>query len=459
MIGKKYGSTVRDDNPNTVIEDGITNNPQPRRPPMLISQPASFSSRRNSDFHFDHPSTFQGQPSFHTKSPYSSRKWDEDSCKYFMEEAANQGGNSGSGTAAEPSRRLKPHSALPPESPKASDVLDEAVLTSLAVSAQPEDVLMTSLSRKPMQFTPPSSTSTSSPDQGDLDDTTKTARWMSRRSTMEGRRDGLNFLNIGGLIKWSAYPEASLPTTAASSSSSSPATSSSSSTPMTSPAATVHPVPFLSAKSADATPVKYNRDLSDARQGKLSTISYGSLTGDEKEIMVEHLAEARPPAKNEHRQSGSGGVDSQAAVLSDKDGHPHLLFDHGRDVVPSEHRNEGSYRKLQPNDTTPAPGFITKKLSIDNLRRRSRDALARLQEGGLGAALSIPTTSGPLSPIILRSIRNNGAGHSLQSDKARSREDLGSLPESHHSQDESLQDLTSGHRLEPYAEESSAVCI
>ncbi|KAF9168597.1 hypothetical protein DFQ26_004231 [Actinomortierella ambigua] len=55
----KYGSATHDtDRPSTMIEAGITNDPRPRRPQMLVSQPASFTSnqpRRNSDYVLDSP--------------------------------------------------------------------------------------------------------------------------------------------------------------------------------------------------------------------------------------------------------------------------------------------------------------------------------------------------------------------------------------------------------------------
>ncbi|KFH69911.1 hypothetical protein MVEG_04715 [Podila verticillata NRRL 6337] len=52
----KYGSAVVNDNPNTMIEEGITNDPRPRRPPMLVNQRTGSSMRRNSDYMFDLPS-------------------------------------------------------------------------------------------------------------------------------------------------------------------------------------------------------------------------------------------------------------------------------------------------------------------------------------------------------------------------------------------------------------------
>lgn len=66
----KYGSAVND-NPNTMVEEGITNDPRPRRPPMLVSQRTGSSMRRNSDFMFDLPPF---SPSSSPPSSYESHQ-------------------------------------------------------------------------------------------------------------------------------------------------------------------------------------------------------------------------------------------------------------------------------------------------------------------------------------------------------------------------------------------------
>ncbi|KAG0080206.1 hypothetical protein BGZ93_007672 [Podila epicladia] len=66
----KYGSAVNG-NPNTMVEEGITNDPRPRRPPMLVSQRTGSSMRRNSDFMFDLPPF---NPSSSPLSSYESRQ-------------------------------------------------------------------------------------------------------------------------------------------------------------------------------------------------------------------------------------------------------------------------------------------------------------------------------------------------------------------------------------------------
>ncbi|KAG0057323.1 hypothetical protein BGZ83_011566 [Gryganskiella cystojenkinii] len=85
---EKYGTTVRDDNPNTMIEEGITNDPRPRRPAMLINLPSN-SARRNSEYMFDHPSRrTTGAP---LPPLYPTQEQEEVRYKHWEDEEVNIG--------------------------------------------------------------------------------------------------------------------------------------------------------------------------------------------------------------------------------------------------------------------------------------------------------------------------------------------------------------------------------
>ncbi|KAF9955811.1 hypothetical protein BGZ72_003402 [Mortierella alpina] len=440
----KYGSSIRDDNPNTMIEDGITNDPRPRRPPMLVSQPTSFSSRRNSGFVFDPPSTYQARYRLSYQSHNTRGDRDLDRCKHSMDEEVNIGSTSSSSdTAAESSPRLKP---LATERPDLPSDLDDAVLTSLAISAPPVDIPLTPISNQPMSIKAPSSTSASSPDQQELEETAKAARRISRRLTMEGRRDGLDFLNISGLMKWSAHTHDVLPTTATSSSSSSPAAS---------PFALAHPFPLLPSHIPHNGSVEHSHDPTEARIGKLSTISDGSNTEDEDAVseLTSQQQFVAPSSSKKVQQYGHArtGVQDSISIRVDDDHQPPLSFGQGVDPTQLEPKTD-----LSRHRSAPPTSLMVKKLSMDNIRRKSRDALARLQEGGLGAALSIPAASGPLSPTILRSGRSSGAGHPILSEKANPREDLDNRTTPSLPQLPSFEGFITEHRAEHYTDEKPA---
>ncbi|KAF9288390.1 hypothetical protein BGZ68_000351 [Mortierella alpina] len=407
----KYGSSIRDDNPNTMIEDGITNDPRPRRPPMLVSQPTSFSSRRNSGFIFDPPASYQARYSLSYQSQNARGDKDQDRCKHFMDEEVNIGSTSSSSdTAAESSPKLKPLAAELPDSPPD---MDDAVLTSLAISEPPVDIPLTPVSHQPMSIKAPSSTSPSSPDQEELEETAKAARRISRRLTMEGRRDGLDFLNIGGLMRWSTHTHDVLPTTATSSSSSSPAAS---------PFASAHPFPLLPSHIPHNGSAEHNNNPSGARIGKLSTISDGSFTEDEdapSKRSSQQQFVAQPSSRREqHYGHTRAGVQDSVSTKEDSNHHSPSSFGQGIDPALLRPKTD-----LSRHRSAPPTSLMVKKLSMDNIRRSSRDALTRLQEGGLGAALSIPAASGPLSPTILRSGRSSGMGLSILSEKANTAKD------------------------------------
>ncbi|KAF9575285.1 hypothetical protein EC968_003637 [Mortierella alpina] len=440
----KYGSSIRDDNPNTMIEDGITNDPRPRRPPMLVSQPTSFSSRRNSGFVFDPPSTYQARYSLSYQSHNAREDRDQDHCKHSMDEEVNiDSTSSSSDTAADSSPKLKPLASGRPDSPPD---LNDAVLTSLAISASPTDIPLTPVSNQPMSVKAPSSASASSPDQEELKETAKAARRISRRLTMEGRRDGLDFLNISGLMRWSSHTHDILPTTATSSSSSSPAAS---------PFASAPPFPLLPSHIPNNSLAEHNHNPSEARIGKLSTISDGSFTDDE-DAVSERTSQQRfvtqPLSKREQLYGHSrAGVPDSVSIRVDGNDHPPLSFGQGVEPTLLEPRAD-----LSRHRSAPPTSLMVKKLSMDNIRRRSRDALARLQEGGLGAALSISAASGPLSPTVLRSGRSNVAGHPVLSEKANMPEDhdLRTTPSLPHLP--SSQGFATEHRQDEHIDEKTA---
>ncbi|KAF9964702.1 hypothetical protein BGZ70_006070 [Mortierella alpina] len=143
------------------------------------------------------------QANFSHHSHNARGDMDLDRCKHSMDEEINIGSTSSSSdTAAESSPKLKPFAA---EQVDSSPDLDDTVLTSLAVTSPPVDLPLTPTSNQPMSIKAPSSASASSPDQQEQEETAKAARRISRRLTMEGRRDGLDFLNISGLMGWSNH--------------------------------------------------------------------------------------------------------------------------------------------------------------------------------------------------------------------------------------------------------------
>ncbi|KAF9188852.1 hypothetical protein BGZ51_000262 [Haplosporangium sp. Z 767] len=436
----KYGSNIRGNNPNTMIEDGITNDPRPRRPPMLVSQPTSFSSRRNSDYLFDRHE-FQSDYSLKLQPPYTSRKGDEDYCKQFSDEEAQVGTPPSSDAVTEISPRLKPLSGLhQPAFPPG--IVDDTILSSLAVAAHPSAPSAPS-TPQPMPLTPPSSSiSTSSPDQNEIEETAKAARRISRRLTMEGRRDGLDILNISGLMKWSPRPYSTTPPT-----------------PLIVPN---QPFPLLpSTMPSNASKVHHRRadslDLntphSGTRHEKLSTISDSSTYEEERDTEEHSHFQCPPVLKEEHHAEGA---EEKTSGNTDNKHHSQLLRDQGGGVLQqqqplattatSDHvENSSSHR--------PTPS-ISKKLSMDNIRKRSRDALTRLQEGGLGAALSIPVTSGPLSRTVSHTAWTRDAGDSPMGTKSLSSPDVLGYGSSLASRTLQLPPLPQSPHLESFASDS-----
>ncbi|KAG0259797.1 hypothetical protein BG011_002369 [Mortierella polycephala] len=444
----KYGSNIRGDNPNTMIEDGITNDPRPRRPPMLVSQPASFSPRRNSDYHFDHHG-FQSDYSLKLQPPYSGRKRDEDYCKQFSDEEAQVGTPPSSDAATETSLRLKPLSGLhQPAFPQG--IVDDTILSSLANTAHPS-APSTPSTHQPMPLTPPSSSTSTSPlDQNEIEETAKAARRISRRLTMEGRRDGLDILNISGLMKWSPRPY----------STASPAPLIASNQPFPLLPSTIpgSNTPKVNHRRADS--LDLNTLHSGTRHEKLSTIS-DSSTYEEDRDTEEHSHSRRPRVsrgeqqhdfEKERHAEGAEKISRNA----DNKRYSRLSRDHGGGILQQQRpppttatsdyvENNSSHRPTQS---------ITKKLSVDNIRKRSRDALTRLQEGGLGAALSIPVISRPLSPTVSRTTWTRDASDSPIGTKSLSSPDILEHGSSLVSKTPQLSSLPQSSHSKPFASDS-----
>ncbi|KAG0365821.1 hypothetical protein BGZ54_006174 [Gamsiella multidivaricata] len=422
----KYGSTVRDDNPHTMIEEGITNDPRPRRPPMLVSQPTSYNSRREHDYDFDYPSIHE-RHSLRFQSPYSALD-DDDRCRRYIEEETNIGTTSSLGTAADTSPKLNPHSAgstlkqddthMPPS----IGVADDAVLSALSITLpptvhHPTPIKGESLSPiSPFSFAPGVLLA-----RGEEEETAIAARRISRRLTMEGRKDGLDFLNISGLMKWPHRPNSAIPATKSRVTGS---TNSSSALPTTTSGTN-----FLKASRRHSdTP---ERNISPSRRAvreKLSMMGGSSLVEEDeaeedqtwhsrenKDISEKEASHHEPPSRRGSRKDEKLTEPSNTTTTKSAEQYTSVepsnirtnvqqlkSHENGRDDLhahlPAFNVAASEYNGGRGNNTSQSIG---KKMSMDKIRRMSRSALTRLQEGGLGAALSIPTTTGPLSPTIL----------------------------------------------------------
>ncbi|KAF9110078.1 hypothetical protein BGX27_006793 [Mortierella sp. AM989] len=429
----KYGSAVRDDNPNTMIEEGITNDPRPRRPVMLVSQPTSHSSRRDSDYVFG--SAYQERHQ-NIYSSYSSFEGDDDRCKHYIEEEANIGTNSSLDTAAETSPKLKPLSKLSSSNLKESKTpmsanMDETVLPPLCISIpsempsipNSEEVIITT---HPLSFAPGVVH-----ERNEEDETAIAARRISRRLTMEGRKDDLDILNITGLMKRSHRPHSTEPGLK-------PATSMAS---LRSTRSSHPPLPTLMSE----TNFNPSRKPSVLRRGKLSVISDSSMASEEdvmrhETILSRGLDIQTAAMKASEQEQGQGQEktsdklptqtsehDTQMDTSSNNTAlHHPIICENESHINPSSDIASLENKDEHPSDNSPIP--ISRKVSMNNIRRMSRDAITRFQEGAFAAALSASAaTTGPLSLTILRTERNNNnadsAGDRSKKSKAQLKED------------------------------------
>ncbi|KAI1316932.1 hypothetical protein EDD11_009333 [Mortierella claussenii] len=550
---KKYGSATRDDHhPHTMIEEGITNDPRPRRPPMLVSHPTSYSSRRDSTYAIDPPGyRFQDQSHYNGRrasfgnsgggehqplsslSPYATRGRElaemsrnqsrpegvereegisgeardrgEDVVKYIDEEfrvGTTSSLETKTAMEADPvksSPGIKPlsttsslatqeeggdtlaevHMQVQTQTPATSTTttaanidVDEKVnehsVSTLAISVSPPSgpahppTVAQGHQRQQQQITPILSFAAGlTPDRGEEEETAEAARKISRRLTMEGRKDGLDIFNLGGLMKWPHRPNSAVPSprsdtpTAAlsnmdagvgagtgpglrkSSSSSVLASSVNFFRPNRHPVdiweqnGSMPPHPPSGLRNQLNSHHPSNSNNSSGR--KLSIIIDDSIVQDDQD-QVSELSSSRQSQEHLHlhlpehhelpqhypdRMSTSTQRNTQLHHDSGAEGHnihidisahintntiilgpPNLHQGYG--LVDSEQTFSFSGGRHQHHHSHPHHNSrsspIHRKLSMDNIRKMSRDVVTRLQENGLGAALSITATTGPLSP-------------------------------------------------------------
>ncbi|KAF9347366.1 hypothetical protein BGX26_001152 [Mortierella sp. AD094] len=415
---KKYGSAARDDNPNTMIEEGITNDPRPRRPPMLVSQPTSHSTRRDSAYVFG-PAYQERSVAFH--SPYSSYEIDEDRCKHYLDEKANIGTTSSLDTAAETSPKLKPLSKLSASNLKESKAStetskDEAMLSSLSISASTERP-STPNSEEITVATPPLSFAQGvAPERNEQEETALAARRISRRLTMEGRKDGLDFLNITGLMKRTHCPITG------------PGQKSTTSIAGLGTGVGSHPSLPTSISETSFSPSRHYGETRERNTqpsalkrgggGKLSVISDSSMTEDDDKTGLDskisqdnHYTHIIVSMETPEQVQGQENLsDKQLVVdMEQYDTQMDTLSDRASSHHPMVHQSDSAAPEQQQHDSSSSSRPINKKMSMDNIRKMSRDALTRFQEGVFGAsiALSNSATTGPLSPTILRAERDS----------------------------------------------------
>ncbi|KAI8357948.1 hypothetical protein B0O80DRAFT_271209 [Mortierella sp. GBAus27b] len=416
---KKYGSTVRDDNPNTMIEEGITNNPRPRRPPLLVSHPTSYHSRRGSDFDLDYP-TYPGMRSLSLHLPFPG--FDDIQCKRFMDEEANIGTSSTLGTDTSP--RLRPLSTNSSSFHKEAQtpttaVGDDSIHTAVSV-IPPLDAQSTSSTHG---TTPPSPPSTFSPgttqDRDEDEETAIAARNISRRLTMEGRRDGLDFLNIGNFIKWPHRSHSPVPEPKAT---------------LAGPSgfSTFGPLPTITPGSSPLNPNRNRsgpRSLSPSEPSRVSDICIR-----EEDEFTDHTPwrygpDGRLEDPSVH-EDGSTTQDNEKEARRRTMDTLESLNDDLSEIHTEGHDDDAQVRSRASNATlnedddshdgssssrVPAIG---RRLSMENIRQMSRHALTRFHAGPIRTGLSISTPStGPLSPTILRT--NHGTNNSNGSDESR----------------------------------------
>ncbi|KAF9993041.1 hypothetical protein BGZ79_002352 [Entomortierella chlamydospora] len=413
---KKYGSAARDDNPNTMIEEGITNDPRPRRPPMLVGQ--STSTRRNSNYVFG--------PGYQERnaSTYSSLEIDEDRCKRYLDEEVNIGTTSSLDTAAETSPKLRPLTKLSTLNLKESKAStegskNEAVLSSLPISA-PTDRSSTPDSEEITMGTHlPSFAPGIALELNEKKETALAARKISRRLTMEGRKDNLDFLNITGLMRRSHCPTTGQvqKSTASIGLGTGPGS---------------HPSLPTSISEISFSPSRHYGDIRErsaqptalrrGRGGNLSVISDGSIAEDDdkvgldSKISQDHLythtiVGIETPEQEQKDLSDNQLVmdmeqyDTQMDTSSDCASSHHPMIRQSDSEV-TEQQQQQQKHDSSGDSSSSKP---IKKMSIDNLRRMSRDALTRFQEGVFGASVSLSNsaTTGPLSPTILRTERES----------------------------------------------------
>ncbi|KAF9081174.1 hypothetical protein BGX23_001173 [Mortierella sp. AD031] len=425
----KYGSGARDDH-NTMIEDGITNDPRPRRPAMLIAQTSFPSARNNSsnnnDFLFEHPSSFHKRPSLDFgHSTYAIREMEEDRSKRFLEDDANVGTTSSSdSTAAETnspgggddptatatapssvSSSLRPTTSNSEHKTYPVVGMDEAVLSNLSILTRsiefqtPPTTFATGYSS-----TLPASLANNNNNTGKRDkneETAEAARRISRRLTMEGRRDGLDILNIAGRLKW---PHRSNNIT-----SGQPGTNNNNHRAPTEMATISPPTSPVAIKSSQSFPPMALHRAGAAGRSADAGIDLHHVTSSKKERLsaIGSVSEADEYLKDHHQDHPS----YCPHALESTQERSEKAFQAGTTTSTTATNYINMVRSASPppsRDTTP-----TDLAAKDKIRRQSRDILTRLHKGGHQATTSgasaittsssiTSTTTGPHSPMSRR---------------------------------------------------------
>ncbi|KAF9547143.1 hypothetical protein EC957_008823 [Mortierella hygrophila] len=241
------------------------------------------------------------------------------------------------------------------------------------------------------------------------DETAVAARRISRRLTMEGRRDGLDILNIAGRLKWphrsntGGGGHSALPSMTSISSPSSPlAIKSSQSFPSL---ALNRAGPGIDAPHVTLTRGG-SRGAGSGRKEQLSAIS-SVLEGDN--VVEDHDDESYFSQGQE--------------PLHDLSKRPSSTMTHNDTSNTISSSSNSTIRPPSPSDdshnTTPTPSHISTELTaMDKIRRQSRDTLTRLHDDGHSAMAAAATaataitkastTTGPHSPMLLRRAASMG---------------------------------------------------
>lgn len=405
---EKYGSSVRDDNPNAMLEEGITNNLRPWRPPLLVSQPTNYNSRRGSAFDLSYPS-YHERRNFDMRPSFSDL--DEVRCKRYMDEDAHIGTTSSLDTATETSPKLKSvsinSSSLRKEAQTPTIVAgDDSILTSVSITIPPLDAhsaCSTHETTRPSS-PPPAFAQGVTLGRHEDEETAIAARKISRRFTMEGRKDGLDFLGIGGLIKWPHRPSSSTPALKVTLSGSFGNNS-------------FNPLPPLPAIVSGPSLVS-SRSRSETRD---RSISPSGTRGDKQSRISDYYIEEEDETtetaswrdghdgysgdnalshNNDHAQQESEKVEERWDRTTQADMKHTDLSDIRTDTLSAQDhvRSRASNATLNDHDEG-LHQSRSRRLSMDDVRQLSRHALTRLQ---VGTALNIPPPTGPLSLTILR---------------------------------------------------------
>ncbi|KAG0307890.1 hypothetical protein BGZ98_009532 [Dissophora globulifera] len=380
---------------------------------MLVIQPSAFSSRRNEDGAFN-PPVYQGRRYGEDfKWPYDLN---DDRFKPTMDKERDVGtvysADSTSLTSPGPNA-TGPNTTFTPRENQtpAAVVADDIVAMSLAITTPPADAFLSQNSQESSPMTPLVSFAIGLSCRNDeYEKTAKAARKISRRLTMEGRRDGLDFLNIGGLMKWPHGTSSITPTPAPKSAGMETYITSAATSPVIITAA--H---FLVSRRDHNDLLECNSSPSTDMKDMLSIIGNSSMTEeDDKDGEIENGV----TACSIDRPVDVTGLQSPLMCMSKKTiGRPIEL--HARLDASEIHRNYDLHTTLmsQGKDNTQIQSSCSSTLSslsgrlpMDNICQRSREALTRLQEEDIEAILGTTLPTVPLSLATLQMTRRKSSG-------------------------------------------------